>query len=199
MGSKELFDEIIKSAEKKKHRIINDARKEADQLKKDATLKVNNEKEMLLREAELEEEKEILKITARIEVKYQRLKISAEDDFLLKIKKEVRLRLVKMDDPVKILKMIDEIMERVKKRNIDSVLLYLSNDLSPKSCSEIEKEIKTKYPEIVFSLRVSPEPIIGGFILSAEDGSFLIDYSFDTILKNVFRENRFELSEEFFK
>lgn len=186
MSLDKVVDQIMQTAKNEAKQIESEAKKDAKEITSKATnaakekaSKYNAETEQLLNE------------TKRMELSSLKLQLSKNT---ITSKKEVmdsvrESALQKIDSLSKAdrKKMIKKLVDDAKKELPDAKRYY---------CSKKDKSlIKELFPKLAFK---SEADVLGGIILENNDGTILVDKTFELVLNKIMEENLNELSIKLF-
>lgn len=186
MSLKNVSEEILAIARKNSDDIENEGLVEAKKILSESKNTSEKIKSEANRESKLVIESLNKKSVASSKIAVNRLMLDAKKEIMDKTSKELEARIVGLDDK--------------KRQKLFDALLKNSLEQMPKAKSAyVCKKDETYAKKTIKGLSVAVREMTGGVILENEDGTIIIDNTFDTILETTSKETMKDVCSILFK
>jgi V/A-type H+-transporting ATPase subunit E len=181
-GIERIKEKIMQEAREKEQQILNEARAEADQILKNSEQTAEEIKQQSLQKAKRQAEEEKRKILSMAELEERKGLLQAKQQIIDEVFDKARQELANL--PVEDYRQLIYKMLLESSITGDEEIIIDEKDksrITPDLVEKVNKELKTKGKSGNLKISAKTRPMIGGFILKAQDME--INSTFDSLIK----------------
>ncbi|MBN2454151.1 hypothetical protein JXB11_01255 [Candidatus Woesearchaeota archaeon] len=181
MGIEKVKDDVLEKANKEAEKLIGEGKAEARRIMKEAEKALDKKKEQEASSIEKMKEGMKTRMVSAAELEAKKGMLNARKKALDKVLEKVKAKVKSLPES-KRLSHIEKLLERAKKE-LEIAKVY---------CAEQDARLVSGY-------NVKKAEMLGGLMAENSEGNVIVDFSYDSLLEELYRDMMKEISESLFK